>query len=265
MTLGQSSGVVFFLAFGEQRGGMSLEFVRQTYERLGREDPLYAVLSCRKYRHNRWDLHAFFETGRKEIAEVLQYVEQLGWPLRFGRALDFGCGVGRLSQALAEHFQEVVGVDIAESMVQRARELNRHGDRVSYLVNTTDDLGVLSAGAFDFVYSNITLQHIPPDCGKRYIREFLRVLRPGGLALFQVPAGRRYRPGSLAEALYKFRRHYLRRFLRAICLRPPVEIHYIPRADVEEVLRSAGGKIVDVLPEGKRSKRGKSFRYCATK
>ena len=183
----------------------------------------------------------------------------------FGRALDFGCGVGRLSQALAEHFQSVVGVDIAESMVERAREFNRFGDHVVYLANATDDLRILDSDSFDFVYSNITLQHIPPEHGKNYIREFLRVLRPGGLALFQVPNGRAYRPGSVGEFVYYLRRRHLRRLWRALRRRPQVEIHYIPRAEVESLVRDAGGVLIDVVPVSRTGPRGKNFRYCVAK
>ena len=178
---------------------MSLTTVKQTYEKLGRSDPLYAVLSNKKLQHNRWDPQKFFETGVKEVHEVLRYLRDVGRKLPFS-ALDFGCGVGRLSQALAEHFQSVVGVDIAESMVQRAREFNRFGNRVVYLANATDELRMLDDDSFDFVYSNITLQHIPPEHGKNYLREFLRVLCPGGVALFQVPSGRAYQAGSLGNS-----------------------------------------------------------------
>ncbi len=244
---------------------MSLKTVKQTYEKLGRDDPLYAVLSEKKFQHNRWDPQAFFETGAKEIDEALRYVQDAGCKLQFQRALDFGCGVGRLSQALAERFQNVVGVDIAESMVERAREFNRFGDRVVYLANATDDLRMLDGDSFDFVYSNITLQHIPPEHGKNYIREFLRVLRPGGLALFQAPSGRPYRSGSLGEVLYYLRRRYLRRLWRAMRRRPQVEIHYIPRAEVESLLGAAGGVLVDVVPVGRTGRRGKNFRYCVAK
>ena len=127
---------------------MTLEILKRTYEKLGRDDPLYAVLSRRGLRHNKWDPAEFFQTGKREIRGVLQYADHLGLPLLRQRVLDFGCGVGRLSQALAEHFERVVGVDIAESMVQRAREYNRHGDRVDYLVNTTDNLEILDSNSF---------------------------------------------------------------------------------------------------------------------
>jgi len=76
---------------------MSLAAVRRTFEKLGREDPMYTVLSWKRRRHNRWDPEEFFQTGRREIEGVLRYVDARRLPLARRRALDFGCGVGRLS------------------------------------------------------------------------------------------------------------------------------------------------------------------------
>ncbi len=244
---------------------MTLEILKRTYEKLGRDDPLYAVLSRRGLRHNKWDPAEFFQTGKREIRGVLQYVDHLGLPLLRQRVLDFGCGVGRLSQALAEHFERVVGVDIAESMVQRAREYNRHGDRVDYLVNTTDNLEILDSNSFDFVYTNITLQHIPPEPAGKYIREFFRVLRPGGVAIFQVPNGRPYKAGSLRALVYTIRRRHLRRIWKIARGRPPYEMHYIALGQVKCIVEESGGRLVDVVDVGKGRKRGNNLRYCATK
>ena len=243
---------------------MSLAQVKRTYEMFGREDPLYAILSVNRFRHNRWNRDEFFHTGQQEIAEVLAYVEGLGVQPQHGRALDFGCGVGRLSQALAGSFGQVVGVDIAESMVERARSYNAHGGRVEYRVNATDDLKCFANDSFDFLYSNITLQHIPPEASSRYIREFVRVLRPGGVGVFQIPSGAPYRPGSLGAMLYRIRRHHLRRFWKIVRGRHPVEIHYVPRKEVERLVAQSGGRILNVV-DVHRHRREENFRYCFAK
>jgi len=248
---------------GSEERVMAIDHVRRTYEQLGREDPLYAVLSRRELRGNKWDVDAFFATGEREIAQVLDYVQGLGLSLGRDRALDFGCGVGRLSQALGDRFEQVVGVDIADSMIDRAREFNRHGERVEYMVNTRDDLSILGDRRFDFVYSNITLQHIPPEHGENYIRAFFRVLRPGGVVIFQVPSGRAYRPGSLRAWLYHLKRHHLRRLRKRLAGRPPVEIHYIARERVEALIEACSAALVDIVPVGRSGAAGRNFRYCA--
>ncbi|UCC25887.1 MAG: class I SAM-dependent methyltransferase [Gemmatimonadales bacterium] len=243
---------------------MSLDPVKQTYEKLGRDDPLYAVLSRKGLEDNKWDPEEFFETGRREIEAVLGYVDQVGLPLHRGRALDFGCAVGRLSQALAEHFERVAGVDISASMVERARDFNRHGSRVEYFVNTVPNLRILDSESFDFVYSNITLQHIPPDAAAEYIREFFRVLRPGGIAVFQVPNGPPLKPGSLRARLYMLRRRHLRRLWKRVRGKPPVEIHYIAVEHVRALIRESGARLVDEVGLGRR-RRQSNLRYCAVK
>lgn len=163
--------------------------LQETWDTLGAEDPLWAVLSAPGTRGNRWDPDAFFATGEAEIAGLFDDLEARGVAWRRGRALDFGCGVGRLTQALADRFDRVDGVDIASSMVAAARRFNRHGDRCAYHVNEKTDLSLFSDGVFDLIYSRITLQHIPPDFTKAYIVEFARVLRSGGVAVVHIPAG----------------------------------------------------------------------------
>lgn len=145
-----------------------------------------------------WDQAAFFQTGVDEIDKVLRTASGLS-PLRYGSAVDFGCGVGRLSQALANHFQRVIGVDIAASMIRTAGELNRFPDRCEYVHNVAADLSVLPGESADLIYSSITLQHVVPALARRYIREFFRIARPGALVIFQLPS----RPRSIVRHAIK--------------------------------------------------------------
>ncbi len=118
---------------------------------------------------------------------MAQHLAGLGAVPSLGRALDFGCGHSRLTQGLASHFAEVVGVDIATSMLGVARKANRHGPRVDYVLNERPDLAVFPDASFDFVLTVLVLQRMRPDYAAGYLREFLRVLRPGGSMFFQIP------------------------------------------------------------------------------
>ena len=95
--------------------------LKQTWDELGRKDPLWAILSVPDKKGNKWRLDEFFETGRREIQDVLSYLRGRNLTSTGRRVLDFGCGVGRLSQALAEHFDEVHGVDLSDSIIAIAR------------------------------------------------------------------------------------------------------------------------------------------------
>jgi SAM-dependent methyltransferase len=80
------------------------------------------------------------------------------------RAVDFGCGASRLTQALARYFEHVTGVDISAPMIELARAHDRTGGHYEYLINTRPDLSALPSASFDFIYSNMTLQHMPGRC-----------------------------------------------------------------------------------------------------
>ena len=247
------------------RHGARLRHVREVFETLGRDDPLYGVLTSEKYRGNRWDPAAFFRRGEEEIERVFEYIDARGYLIGRQRALDFGCGVGRLTQALATRFAEVVGIDISSTMIDAARSHDRHGSRVRYVVNTVADLGILTDDTFDFIYSSLTLQHIPPELAERYIREFVRVLNPGGLAIFQLRNGPRIRPGTFRSWLYELNRHHVRRLLQRLRGRAQYEMHYLARERVEELVAEAGGSVLDVVDMNPVGRPGKSLRFTVTK
>jgi SAM-dependent methyltransferase len=165
-----------------------IDSLREQWEAFGRADPLWANLTAAGRDHGGWDVQEFLATGREEVERYLAALEELGMDVPRGRALDFGCGAGRLTQALGEHFEQVDGVDIATSMIEHARRLNRYGDRCRYHVNDAPNLSLFEPASFDLVVSVIVLQHMEPRYALGYIREFVRVLRPGGVALFQIPA-----------------------------------------------------------------------------
>jgi SAM-dependent methyltransferase len=245
---------------------MSLDRVRRAYETLGKEDPLWAILTDDRYRFNRWDPTEFFETGRREIREVMAGLVRHGMAAPSGTALDFGCGVGRLSQALCEHFDAVIGIDISSTMIEKAEAFNRHAGRCRYVVNVTERLESIGASTIDFVYTYITLQHVPPAFQIGYIREFLRVLRPGGVTVFQVRTGASGSWSPLSGRLQAFRAEFLRPFWKVLRGRPPVQVHILSERDVQDAIASGGGRTLEVASADKRERRSRrSLRYTVIK
>jgi SAM-dependent methyltransferase len=167
---------------------MDLEDVRKGWEKWGKTDPMYAILTIPDKLGNKWNREEFFRSGEEEIRGLLEYFESTGIPIHYGTALDFGCGIGRLSQALAAHFDKVYGVDISSTMVDNARAFNRFGPRVEYHVNEKNDLSLFPDNTFDLVYTIITLQHLEPRYIAGYIREFIRTVKIEGILVFQVPS-----------------------------------------------------------------------------
>jgi ubiquinone/menaquinone biosynthesis C-methylase UbiE len=96
--------------------------------------------------------------------------------------------VGRLTRPLAEHFDSVTGVDISKTMIRRARDLNAGIANVAFRHNARADLSTFPDATFDLVACDLVLQHLP-DTGTvhRYLAEFVRVLKPDGLLVFQLP------------------------------------------------------------------------------
>jgi FkbM family methyltransferase len=162
-----------------------LERLRRVWQTLGREDPLWAVLSQSDKRGGRWQADEFFATGRLEIDAQLAALALQGLPQRRELALDFGCGAGRLSRALATHFERVIGVDVSASMIAAARELNADVANIEFRENASPRIEHVADASVDFVFSHITLQHIPTALAAGYVEDFLRILAPGGVAVFQ--------------------------------------------------------------------------------
>jgi SAM-dependent methyltransferase len=161
--------------------------LERDWQELAALDPLWAILADDSRRHGRWAIDEFFALGETEVGAVLARAERLGLPTQRRRALDFGCGVGRLTAALSGYFDEAVGVDISDTMIRKAEELTP-GKNCSFITNVRPDLSLFGDATFDFVYTRIVLQHLPhQSMVERYIGEFVRVLAPGGLAVFQLP------------------------------------------------------------------------------
>ena len=244
---------------------MHLSDLRRTasvWQTWGQKNPLYAILSSDK----KWEVDEFFATGQQEVDAFIAHCGEIGLTLPTGTALDFGCGVGRLSRALARHFQKVIGIDIAASMIEQARQYNP-GESFQFLVNTAPNLQILPDASVDFVFSRIVLQHIPPPVVKEYLTEFYRVLRPGGIMAIHIPSTpENFAPGFKARLRNIIGRKAYNRLAWAVSHRTlaAIDMHYIPEPEVISHLRGVGAKIIAVekiLPNPIREHR----QYIAAK
>jgi SAM-dependent methyltransferase len=212
-------------------------------------DPLWAILSAPQHRFRRWDLDAFMQSGASDVAALLKMIDRYQPTIQRKRALDFGCGVGRLTRALAAHFERCDGVDISSEMIRHARELNSDVPNAHFDLNS-DSLALFENDTFDLIYTSIVLQHIPDRyLIFRYISEFLRVLAQSGMLVFQLPAhlSLRHRV-QLRPRLYAalldvgLPENVLYNHLHL----HPIRMNWIAEADVRAHLASLKANVVDV-------------------
>ena len=129
------------------------------------------------------DMGGFWATGRTIVAQAID--EAPVRPSRFGTAVELGPGLGRICVALADRFDQVIGVDVSAEMVERARTLI-DDPKIRFEVGDGRSLRPVGDGTADFVIGFTVLQHVPSrDVIANYLTDAGRVLRPGGVLAIQ--------------------------------------------------------------------------------
>jgi SAM-dependent methyltransferase len=162
---------------------MDEQAIRRFWDARAREDAFYFVDNRLEYGSP--DLERFWEGGPAGLDLLLG---ELGVELAPGDdVVEIGCGVGRMTRALAARASSVRAFDVSPEMIQRARELNPQLDNVEWFVGDGRTLGEAESASADVCHSDVVFQHIPdPEITLGYVREMGRVLRPGGWAGFQI-------------------------------------------------------------------------------
>lgn len=131
----------------------------EDWQHYGAFEPYYGVLTHERFlRANLTDeaLDEFWRTGQDDVQRFWKELVRLYGEREVQRALDFGCGVGRLTQAIAKLADTAVGVDVSPEMIVEGR--SRAPSNVELTVDMPD-------GPFDWINSYIVFQHIPPNRG----------------------------------------------------------------------------------------------------
>jgi ubiquinone/menaquinone biosynthesis C-methylase UbiE len=221
-----------------------LNKVMRDWDFLAKRDALWAILTDSSKMDGKWDVAEFMATGDAEIRTVMDHLARIDYtPKVNGAALDFGCGVGRLTQPLARRFSSCIGVDISQQMIQRAESLNRYV-QCRYVTNLDTRLPFADA-SFVFIYSNIVLQHMSQQLSAEYLREFVRVLAPGGALVFGVQDSFAVR--DISSVLFRVRqqlrvRSRIKKML-GICS-ADMQMHCMSEAVVRQALGAA--KVMDI-------------------
>jgi SAM-dependent methyltransferase len=172
-----------------------------------REDAFHFVDNRLEYRNP--DTEQFWRDGERDLLTLLG---ELDLSLAStDSVVEIGCGLGRLTRAIAARAADVRALDVSPEMLARAREHNAHLATVTWLEGDGSSLGPVESSSADACVSHVVFQHIPdPAITLGYVREIGRVLRPGGWAAFQVsndPGVHSRRPGLRERARALAGRH----------------------------------------------------------
>jgi SAM-dependent methyltransferase len=140
----------------------------------------------------------------------------LGEVHRGDRALDLGSGDGHFTHALSRAGADVVGLDVAQAALRRAR--SRY-PKLDFVLGEIDGPLPLADNAFDLVWASEVIEHVGDTA--RWLSEVRRVLAPSGRLLLSTPSHGRLRLAALgierfSEPLGDHLHLYTRRSLQAL-------------------------------------------------
>jgi SAM-dependent methyltransferase len=153
------------------------------WREVGRSQPYWGVLTAPQYRTENLtaaNVEAFYSSGVDDIERIVARISAVTGAPPKGRALDFGCGAGRLAEAMAARVDAAIGYDVSPGMLEKARA---RGGKATYV-------DALPDGPFDWINSLIVFQHIPPERGLVLLDQVLSRLAPGGVVSLEISVWR---------------------------------------------------------------------------
>jgi SAM-dependent methyltransferase len=240
--------------FGGYEPGMAIEevsseadlerlfaHIQQSWQRLGEEDPHWSVLTSEEFRtnHIHLSLDKFYASGRNSLERLLKTLarNEIDYH-KFESCLEYGCGLGRVTRWLADEFRSVIGYEISQAHLRRAKQYLEQ-ERVTNVtlchLRSGQDINALPQ--VDLIYSILVLQHNPPPLIRVILTQFMRSLKKGGAAVFQVPT---YREG------YHFA---LDEYLSTRPAAAQMELHVLPQRVIAEIAERENARIVEVFED----------------
>lgn len=214
--------------------------VQQVWQRLGETAAYWSVATHDKFLPENIDnaYDDFYSTGAENVHTLLSTLSRNQIAVaNLKTCIDFGCGVGRLSVALAAQFDQVTAVDVSASHLAIANQVftKRHISNVAtlHLAQITD---VHTLPCVDLIYSVIVLQHNPPPVIRYLLCALFGRLNPGGVAVIQLPT---YLPKG-----YRFvANEYL------VNGGTGMEMHALPQRVIFRDARTSGIDVLEVLED----------------
>ena len=212
--------------------------ISSVWAALGETDAFWSVLTTDRYKSDNLSdemTEEFYDSGRVDLDYFQAYLRRAGFSAsQFPSAVEYGCGVGRVTNWLAPQFETLRAVDISKShLVAAVPYLSRkHRNIELRLLQTKEDLDLLNG--FDVFFSLIVLQHNPPPIILDILHRAFVGLNPNGLAFFQVP--------TYSQA-YSFD---LSRYWSDVAHQKSMEMHFVPQGDILRLADECGTKVLEI-------------------
>lgn len=211
----------------------------RTWSQFGEETPHWSVMADDRFVPDNIETHIadFNRSGFEHLELSLNSLRRAGlMRYRFDRAMDFGCGVGRLSIPLSRIAGHVTAIDVSPGHLKLARQRAASVEAPNIdFVQLTDLRALETFSDYDFILSLIVLQHNPPPVMAYAFKRLLRALAPGGVAIIQMP--------TLVSDYFSVT-EYLANPTR------DMEMHALPQRAILEMIEEEGCRPVEVAEDG---------------
>jgi 2-polyprenyl-3-methyl-5-hydroxy-6-metoxy-1,4-benzoquinol methylase len=215
--------------------------VSKAWTALGVKHPHHSVLTAQEFlpeNLNAATLERFWASGVGEVERIKMILQRHGFSeTSAATCVEYGCGVGRVTFALAKMFRTVHAYDISASHIEIAKAEAARSRLSNVIFHQVPDSSQESLSPCDVFYSHIVFQHNPPPIIARLISMSLQAIRPEGIAIFQVPT---YSPN------YNFG-------VDQYLARPAhngMEMHFIPQPEVFALVANSDCAVLEVREDG---------------
>ena len=127
--------------------------------------------------------------------------------------LDAACGEGYGSWILSQTAKSVLGIDVDNETVQRAREKYGESQKLNYCQASVVNLSCISSGSIDVVVSYETIEHIDEESQLKFREEISRVLKPNGILIMSTPSKEEYTDKYGVKNPFHIKEFYVHEFV----------------------------------------------------
>ena len=248
-----------------------------TWDQLGRKNALGAILTV-DGKVADWNIGEFLATGRIDVGRFMPDFERLSPDTPRTRLLDFGCGVGRVTRVFSQYFDEVVGVDVAPSMIEWAQSLHADCDHCTFILNRAPNLRCSNRTRSAWCTAGSSCSTSGPPSSKGTSRSSSACSSPAACSCSNCPRSCRWTPAgfskkrrspatpssNLPKPLVLAWRKVKYAFLTT-STGPQMEMFGINRPDVESHIHAAGARLLEAKPDNSHGLEGNGYEYWVTK